>query len=118
MRQRVNADALLTKAPTRGGAMAVTNLNSGARRQVYEALFRLNRSYHLIVSRLSDLQNLRIFPAQRLRELRGLTQEMQTETNFHLLESLKAIETSDRYRFGKVRIAREKRLKAPLRKSR
>lgn len=68
--------------------------------QVYRALFLLNRSYHLIVCRLADLQELRIFSPTRLRELRGLTQEIQTETNFHLW-----------HRFGKIRNARDRRLK-------
>ena len=91
--------------------MAGSNLNSGRRLRVYLALARLNRSYHLIICRLSDLQELRIFSPSRLRELCELTQEMQTETNFHLLDEILAIEKAEWHRFGKVRNARDKRLK-------
>ena len=91
--------------------MAGSNLTSGRRMQVYRALFMLNRSYHLIVCRLSDLQELRLFSPSRLREIRGLTQEMQIETNFHLLDEIMAIERAEWHRFGKVRNARDKRLK-------
>jgi hypothetical protein len=91
--------------------MAGSNLSSGKRMRVYHALALLNRSYHLILCRLSELQELRVFPPNRLRELRGLTQEMQTETNFHLLDQIMAIERAEWYRFGKVRNARDKQLK-------
>lgn len=98
-----------TRTHETGGPMA--KLNSGRRLRAYLALARLNRSYHLIVCRLEELQELRIFSPNRLPELRGLTQEMQTETNFYLLDEIMAIEKGEWQRFGKVRNARDKRSK-------
>jgi hypothetical protein len=97
-----------------GGAMAAHNLNSAERLHVYEDLFRLNRSFANIVRKLLEMQDARVFNPNRLRELRGLTKELQSEINFHLLNTLHEIETADRYRFGKVRIAKDKRLHEPL----
>ena len=91
--------------------MAEIHLNSGERLQVYEVLFLLNRSFHSIVRRLQELDATRIFNPQHLKELRGLTQELQSEVNHHLLDTLHAAEEHDWYRFGKVRIARGRRLK-------
>jgi hypothetical protein len=45
--------------------------------------------------------------------LRSLTQELQSELNYRLLDTLHAAEEEDWYRFGKVRIARDKRFKQP-----
>lgn len=91
--------------------MAANNLNSAERLHVYEGLSRLNRSFSNIVRNLYGMENLRIFQPNRLRELRGLAKELRSDINFHLLETLHAIEAADWYRFGKVSKAREKRLK-------
>ena len=93
--------------------MAETNLTSGERLRVYQAVFRLNRSFHLIICRLLELGNFKIFRTsnpKKLAELRGLTQEMQVEINHQLLESLHGVEDEDWFRFGKTRIARDHRL--------
>src|SRR5579864_6027700 len=90
--------------------MADSHLTSGDRLRIYQALFLLNRHFHLITCRLSDLDTIRIFPAQRLRELRGLTRELQTEVNHGLLNTLSGIEDIDWFHFGRVRIAKDHRL--------
>ncbi|HLJ25404.1 MAG TPA: hypothetical protein VKY85_01720 [Candidatus Angelobacter sp.] len=100
--------------------MAESNLNSGERDQVYQALFLLNRSFHLIVQRLEELDKTGIFDSQHLKQLRGLTQELQADVNNHLLEKLHFVEREDCYHFSKVRIARDHRLnpeRPALRKS-
>ncbi|HEY6252472.1 MAG TPA: hypothetical protein VI685_21160, partial [Candidatus Angelobacter sp.] len=76
---------------------------------VYEAAFRLNRSFHFIVSRLSDLDKLGTFNTTILADLRALTQEMQVEINHHLLETMTAVEHKGWHSFGKVRVRRDKR---------
>ena len=91
--------------------MANSHLTSGERLRIYEAIFRLNRSFHLIVCRLSELGKFRSFNPRTLAELRGLTQEMQVEINHQLLAKLNLIEADDWHAFGKVRIRRDKRLK-------
>lgn len=87
--------------------MAKTHLTSGERLRVYDAIFRVNRSFHLIISRLSDLDKLRMFEPKTLAELRALTQEMQVEINHHLLENLTEVEHKDWHSFGKARVRRQ-----------
>jgi len=91
--------------------MANTHLTSGDRLQVYQALFQLNRSFHFIIWRLTDLRRFRTFNPKTLAELRGLTQEMQVEINSYLAERLHTVENEDWGAFGKVRIRRDKRHK-------
>lgn len=90
--------------------MADPHLTSGERLQVYAAIFRMNRSFHLILCRLFELGNSKTFNSKRLAELRGLTQEMQAEINYYFVENLEGIESKDWFHFGKVRIARDHRL--------
>jgi len=91
--------------------MAKTHLTSGDRLQVYQALFQVNRSFHFIIWRLTDLRRFRTFNSKTLAELRGLTQEMQVEINNYLLEKMRDVETEDWHSFGKVRVQRGKRKK-------
>jgi hypothetical protein len=93
--------------------MAAPKFTSGERMNVYRSLFLLNRSFHLIVQRLDDLKTL--FTPQDMKDMRGLTQEMQLEINHLLLNKLDSIEEHDWSQFGKVRIALEKKLKTPPR---
>jgi hypothetical protein len=52
-----------------------TRLTSNQRAAVYKQIFLLNRSFHLIVQRLDDLAQARIFNARDIREMCGLAQE-------------------------------------------
>ena len=88
--------------------MANTHLTSGDRLQVYQALFQLNRSFHFIIWRLTDLRRFRTFNSKTLADLSAFTQEMQLEINHHLLETLTQVEHNDWHNFGKVRAQREK----------
>jgi hypothetical protein len=92
--------------------MADVNFTSEERMDIYRRLFLLNRSFHLIVMRLDELKPL--FTAQDLKDMRGMTQEIQLGINTALLDSLDSAENDDWAQFGKVRIAMEKRLKTPL----
>ena len=80
---------------------------------VYHTLYRLNLSFAAIVRRCHALEKFHIFPPKFLRMYQGFAQELQAEINEDLLESLHDIELEDRYRFGKVRQAREKELGDP-----
>jgi len=93
--------------------MAAPRLTSRERAEVYRLIFLLNRSFHLIVQRLDDLAQTRIFSARDIREMRGLAQEVQLEINTTLLGPLDSLEHDDLGTFGKVRIAMEKRLRDP-----
>ncbi|HZU30213.1 MAG TPA: hypothetical protein VFB79_03805 [Candidatus Angelobacter sp.] len=65
------------------------------------------------LQQLDDLAQARILNARKIREMSGLTQEVQLEINTLLLGPLDALEHEDWGTFGKVRIAMEKRLRDP-----
>ncbi len=88
-------------------------LTSSQRAVVYKQIFLLNRSFDLIVQRLGELAQTRIFSSHNMREVSGLTQEVQLEINTMLLGPLDSLEHEDWGTFGKVRIAMEKRLRDP-----
>jgi hypothetical protein len=87
--------------------MADAHLNSLARFEVYRSLSGLNRSFHLIVQRLQSLESERIFDPAKLRELAALAQELQSEINHNMMQTLERIEMQDCGVYGKVRAARE-----------
>jgi hypothetical protein len=91
--------------------MAAPQFSSGERMEVYRLLFLLNRSFHLIVQRLEELDKTGIVKSRDLTEMRGLTQEVQLEINTGVLNSLEPLEDNDWAHFGKVRTAMEKRLR-------
>jgi hypothetical protein len=91
--------------------MKAAILTSSERAAVYRRIFLLNRSFDLIVRRLDELAHTNIFSSRYLREMRGLTQEVQLEINTLLLNPLESAEHNDWAHFGKVRKAMEKRLK-------
>ena len=93
--------------------MAAPRLTSSERAEVYRLLFLLNRSFDLIVRRLDELGQAGLFTPRDLREMRGLTQEVQLEINTLLLGPLDSLEHDDWGTFGRVRIAKEKRLRDP-----
>jgi hypothetical protein len=93
--------------------MAAPRLTSSERAKVYRLLFLLNRSFDLIVQRLDELGQTGLFTSRDLREMRGLTQEIQLEINTLLLGPLDSLEHDDWGTFGRVRIAMEKRLRDP-----
>lgn len=97
--------------------MADPNLSSGDRLRAFQLLFLLNRSFHRIVGRLSDLDSLGVFNPQKISELRGLTQELQTEINHNLIGPLYTVENKDWHTFGEVRVARDNRFHQPIRRS-
>jgi len=91
--------------------MAKQNLTSEERLNVYRVLFQINRHFHLIVTRLSDSGRMSILEPNDIKEMLGLTQEMQLEINTLFLDRFGTIEDNDFARFGKIRMAMEKRLK-------
>jgi hypothetical protein len=90
--------------------MAVPNLSSGERQELYRSLFLINRSFHFIVQRISDLENAKKLNTQHFRELRGLAQEVQLHINNRLLEEVHTVERADWYGFGEARNKMENRL--------
>lgn len=91
----------------------IPSLTSAERMDVYRSMLRLNRAFHVAVQSLDDLAQF--FSRRDLREMRGLTQEVQTEINGLMLERLHSIEMDDWAQFGKIRTAMEKRLRGSVR---
>lgn len=91
--------------------MAAPNFSSGERMHIYRLLFLLNRSFHLIVQRLEELEKIGVCRSRDLAEMRGLTQEIQLEINTGVLNSFESVEANDWAHFGKIRTAMEKRLR-------
>jgi hypothetical protein len=79
----------------------------------YHILYRLNLSFSNIVGHCRALQEAGIFRRKDTRLYQGLTQELQSEINELLLETMHDIELEDWARFGKIRQAEEKRLRDP-----
>ena len=75
--------------------MAAPRLTSSERAEVYRLLFLLNRSFDLIVRRLDELGQTGLLTSRDLREMRGLTQEIQLEINTLLLGPLDSLEHDD-----------------------
>jgi hypothetical protein len=76
-------------------AMAAPRLTSNERARIYWLFFLLNRSFDLIVQRLDELGRSGLFTSRDLREMRGLTQEVQLEINTGLLDSFEPVENDD-----------------------
>jgi hypothetical protein len=96
---------------TREAIVATPLFTSAERQDIYRLIFLLNRSFHYAVQRLEELGKSGILNARDLRDMIGLTQEVQTEINGILLHPLESAEMSDWNHFGKVRNAMERRLK-------
>jgi hypothetical protein len=117
----VNAGAILDRITPRkrgdaaeecSGVYTGPYLTSEQRANAYRLLFRLNRSFHLIVCRLSEAEALDIISSRDTKDVLGMTQEVQLEANVAILDRLEYFENEDHGHFGKVRDALEKRLKS------
>jgi len=91
--------------------MAALNLNSAKRLSVYRQMYLLNRSFHFIVRRLEEVGKTGVLNSVDLKDMLGLTQEVQLEINTAVLNTLETLESNDHAHFGKVRLAMEKRLR-------
>jgi hypothetical protein len=91
--------------------MAGPYLTSEQRAHAYRLLFRLNRSFHLIVLRLSEAEALDIITSRDTKDTLGMVQEVQLDCNTAILDRLDYFENEDHGHFGKVRDAMEKRLR-------
>jgi hypothetical protein len=81
--------------------------------EIYHTLYQLNSSFAAIVGHCDTLQKIGVFKSTFTRLFQNFTQELQAEFNQEFLETLHQIELDDWYKFGKVRQAREKKLRDP-----
>jgi hypothetical protein len=79
--------------------------------EIYRTLHELNAAFAAIVGHCGTLQQSGVFSYQCTRLFQSFAQELQSEMNVQILETMDHIETEDWRRFGKVRDKREKFLK-------
>ena len=85
-----------------------TSMSSNQKMRLYESIAQINRAVRFIVFGLEDLKQIGVFKIDSLRTFQGLTRELQSEINSHLLEIMRDVEMKDAYIHGKARIARDK----------
>ncbi|HEV2962489.1 MAG TPA: hypothetical protein VG649_11730 [Candidatus Angelobacter sp.] len=98
--------------------MAAPNFISGERLAIYRKLFLLNRSFDFILQRLNELNETQLFNQPQMKEMGGLTLELQAEVNFRLLQALYPVEQEEWQLYGRIRNARTRRMQTPVRISR
>jgi hypothetical protein len=101
----------LTKVPIGRQQMATPEVTK--KLHIYHTLYRLNLSFSNIVGHCHALQEARGLTAKSSRVFQGYAQELQAEINQELLERMHDGELEDWARFGKIRLAEEKRLRDP-----
>jgi len=80
---------------------------------IYHTHYRLNLSFSNIVAHCRTLQEAGVFTAKSTRLFQGYAHELQAEMNQQLLDTMHQTELEDWGRFGKIRLAEEKRLRDP-----
>jgi hypothetical protein len=81
--------------------------------EIYRLLYRLNRSFTFVVEHLKELEPMRMIAAKDMKMFQASVQELQSEINDMVLDSLQPIEMHDSARFDRIRAAREKELRDP-----
>lgn len=87
--------------------------NNAGKLRIYLTIYRLNLSFSNIVGHCRALQESGVLTAKFTRLYQSYTQELQSEINETVMETMDGIELRDMARFGKVRVAREKELRDP-----
>jgi hypothetical protein len=87
--------------------------DAGVKLRIYHTLYRLNLSFANIVAHCRALGESRVLTPKFTRLYQSYAQELQAEINDEVIDTLERLEFDDMFRFGKVRIAREKELRDP-----
>jgi hypothetical protein len=93
----------------------------GNKFRVYALLYQLNLAFNSVIAQLHDLEQTGMFPRFKMRVLRGLTRELQSQISHDITDKMHSVEDEERFRWGKARIAWEHHLdpdKTPLQKPR
>jgi hypothetical protein len=101
----------LTKAPMKEATMAAIEVTK--KPTIYHTLYLLNLSFSNIVNRCRTLQEAGVLTVKSSKIFQGYAQELQAEINQELLEKMHDEELAGWARFGRVRQAREKKLRDP-----
>lgn len=87
--------------------------NAAGKVQIYFTIYRLNLSFSKIVGHCRALQESGVLTAKFTRLYQSYAQELQAEINEDVMSAMDEVESRDQFRFGKVRLAREKELRDP-----
>ncbi len=87
--------------------------NAAGKVQIYFTIYRLNLSFANIVANCRALGESGILSPKFTRLYQSYVQELQAEINEDVMSTMDEIESRDQFRFGKVRLAREKELRDP-----
>ena len=82
--------------------MAAHDFKPAQKPHVYDLLARLNASFARLTRNLSELENVGIFEIYTMRRLYHMTEELQADSNYHLLETLQDVEERDWSRYGRA----------------
>ncbi|MBZ5520837.1 MAG: hypothetical protein LAP21_01130 [Acidobacteriia bacterium] len=86
--------------------MAENDFNSSRKPYTYDLLAQLNAALARVTGKLSALEQVGIFDKRVMIRFYRLSKELQSNANFHLLETLQDIEERDWARYGGRRHAR------------
>lgn len=85
----------------------------GTKLRIYHTIYRLNLSFTNIVAHCGALRESGAIGPKDARLYQSYAQELQAEINQDVVSAMDEVESHDQFRFGKVRMAREKELRDP-----
>jgi hypothetical protein len=87
--------------------------DASAKLRIYHTVYRLNLSFANIVAHCRALGESGVIGPKDTRLYQSYVQELQAEINQDVMSAMDEVESRDQFRFGKVRMAREKELRDP-----
>jgi hypothetical protein len=91
----------------------MSDRDTSAKLRIYHTIYRLNLSFANIFAHCRALNESGVLTAKFARLYQNYAQELQAEINQDVMSAMDEIESNDQFRFGKVRLAREKELRDP-----
>ena len=79
----------------------------GNKFRVYASLYQINLAFNSAIAHVHDLEQTGMFPRFKMRVLRGLIRELQSQISHDITDKMHSVEDEEWFRWGKVRIARE-----------
>jgi hypothetical protein len=93
--------------------MTITALNSPSKTRVYEYLYILNKGFEVSLLSLEHLEQLGIFEADELRDLKIAVEHARAQANEEITDALQQYESEQAVQLDQMEREREKRFKDP-----
>jgi hypothetical protein len=93
--------------------MTITALNSPSKTRVYEYLYILNKGFEVSLLSLEHLEQLGIFEADELRNLKIAVEHTRAQANEEITDALQQYESEQALQLDQMEREREKRFKDP-----